>query len=378
MTHSRHKIFGRVAPAIFSTAILLFSFLALNAAQAATSEVEARYGEAAVVREFVSILRAKTISNDLKTVLLDKTRPADKSFAQKIAVGWKGYNDKNVHAEFDQLVVRGDDGKEVLRLKSLPSPANTYLINDRVWVVPAQGSIEKSLRQHLNQTPSTSRAGDSRASSAAIFFGATYAVAANGSVDAVIPAFLFATARNTNETAQNALLGNSARRFLGRPENGFGSFWRDALARPVDVRCEKNSAFGLIEIEGEKRPFQSKADGSLVITLRDKTKILITAPVIDGSVLSDTMTIASCLKDDCSKVDPVAKSASGSSSGPWSKRGAFKAANEAESERVQTEREAALSLRPLGQCCENSECRETLLRQHNINFVPTTSGATKK
>ncbi len=261
---------------------IAFIFHSANVAAAPSqlSQTEIRYESAKAVREIASSLQSKTIPADIKAALLDFSRSEDKDYAQKQIVGWRPYLDTEAFAEFDELVIRDADGFEILRMKpnsSWNQAVPTFEINGRSWTVPPTGSVLKSLREHLAETHASAQ----NPRLLRMLITEVFAGGKEGSQVAApeAPAFVFAAKlMSVSEVVQH----NSPSRHLA-DENPILETLKSYTPLNWDVACQGGNASGTIKIAHDRMQFDSRSDGTLVLTMSDaaKTRLLVTARKID-------------------------------------------------------------------------------------------------
>lgn len=263
---------------------------ALAVASSEQSNPLAQYQNAALVQHLVREMQSPTISNELRAQLLDSSRPEDLAYAKSLIVGWKSLHLNRTSAEFDELVSFDSRGHEVLRIKRLDDP-QTFLINGRPWVAPNNGSISQSLRQHLEwskdesaeqQSPSHRRKYKSVAK--AILFSASVSRAARESVG-LAPAYLVASTHSGGIFSATGAVRALPPAVVGK----YKLF--DDLGPLVGIRvqCRDGGASGHTSVLGNRLQFESRRDGSVVVTLEDaeKTKLLVTPQIVDRRKLAN-------------------------------------------------------------------------------------------
>lgn len=315
--------------AIFATFIFFATLISVPLANSAElSLTEKRYASAMVVQNVIQDLQAPQISNALKTLLLDRARPEDKAFVTSLVVQWKKNRiDKNIYAEFDQLVVRNSRGTEVLRMSEMNS-RGSFVINGRPWTVPGKGSIEKSLRQHLVKPsafnvakPSSSFAAASLPTAAKIFAFVPRAEAARRkeTKDVEPPfvnaAYLFVVQGIVKDSkpyvasATDTLALNQVQPYIftGNPLIGFIKRFREEA---FEVQCDGSTASGYAVIGETKVHFEVRADGRMVLTdQREGFKKIRATPKLTAlpdktMAVGTDMTYSACTRPDCTEIDP--------------------------------------------------------------------------
>lgn len=298
-------LFARVQILVIAS-LVSFTFLTTTPALAAAAKEasaivnypEQRYANATSLRNLTTALKSKILSNELKKAILEAARPEDRSFAQSIVVKWKAYTDKNIHTEFDELVVQDDSGKELLRLQPMPEQG-ILLLNGREWTAPEKGSIEKSLRNHLANSsaqnfPRTRDAG--KFASFTPIFAPKAAWAAGETSPALAAAYVFTTTLSDSHgkkipsftvpaPVEAAAVLGIEKTNLRQNENAVRGFYRAVTLRPIEVVCRGSTAAGRAEVGGVKTKFETRADGKILFQLEDVagTRLLVTPKIEDSS-----------------------------------------------------------------------------------------------
>ncbi len=281
--------------------LLVTALAVLSTAGASTtnaSNIQARYESAQAVEKIVTALQSKIIPAEIKSSLLDGARAEDKDFAKSVVVNWKSYNDTNAFAEFDELLVLDEEGRESLRMKVLEAP-HSFQINGRAWTVPATGSISKSLREHLETATDDSASASSASKKFARYLNRMLPTAFAAKPNAALaPAYLFASGvtnrtlpgprdegprpelNNQPATTTEALIEKSPKQYLVHDGSLLGIL-KSFIS--LKVECRAGSAHGSARVNGDRLAFESRPDGSLIFTVDDeaKTKLLVTSETSD-------------------------------------------------------------------------------------------------
>lgn len=352
-------------PPLLTAAVTLPLFTTANAG------AESRYVAAAAVSELVENLKAAIIPTELKTALLKNVRTDDKVFSTDVIIHWKTYTDRNFHAEFDALVVDGDSKAEALRLQLVDATTNTYVINGRVWVMPKNGSIEKSLRIFFSET-GTSAHREPRATSV---FGAILSPAVAAAEDfTVVQRNAAITFLYVYKTAEGSKLIPTKEAVASASDHLVKSLLNKYFGTSIKVRCNGLVARGDMVIDGHKVGFESQAPGVLLLTTDNpiKSKVLVQAKaqISNGViVVHEELRTVACLNADCSK---VSTDTNHETPLPWLVH--EKPLSEFDTYIAETKaKQAIMAIRPLGACCLQESCRKSL-EEKNVNLIRDASG----
>lgn len=280
---------------ILKTLVSVFLTFMINVPHelfAAPSQIEARYAAAKFVHDLVKTLQSPMIPEEIKKTLLDGVRDEDKSYAKSLVVKWKPYTDETVYADFDQLVIRDENGQEVLRVRPPIDPSGEFSINGRNWISPTSGSIEKSLRDFLGSEKSDlAHRGRSRAKIIAMLFwgGSSSAQALKpeilrGQRDPIAPLYLFTTLTSSKAaSAAGALAEKSPGAYLAKDDTFYSNFIGIFSEPPKTVACTTAGAKGTASVNGVGAAFEARPDGSVALQFSDsnKTRLLVSSRVID-------------------------------------------------------------------------------------------------
>lgn len=245
----------------------------------AENHSEELYWQAVEAKEIAAAVHQAVPPADLKESLLSHTRDADRSYAKQMLLHWKQNSTLNVQSEFNHLILRSKDGREILRVAPVGTSVDQFQINGMKWTVPQNGSVAESLKRVLAE----------RKTGASLFDLITPRAFADEPLPGQAIAFLYATVNQRREELRKA--ENQKRKDLmatpeqqlrtWRPEpylvRSEGSvpdrLWDQVVGNPVKLRCSADSASGHIKLAGESVAFTVFAsDSSTIFTSAETGK----------------------------------------------------------------------------------------------------------
>lgn len=276
------------------TSALLPLLLLMSGVALAASPTTTRYMAAHMTRDLVAAMKSKVIPVELKNTILENARPEDRDFAKSIVVHWKAYSDREVQAEFDQLVIKDEYGVDVLKIRpdvsaspqDVDALGNRFVINGRVWSKPKTGSIEKSIRQFLKDNVAIN---EGRNSPLFARFLSPAAAFAADTTNFAKPVYLYVSLggflsepKNLPPTAM--ILKNNPKDAIYDSRKGWDSF----LHRDVAVQCTGSVARTKAKVGSTIADVESRPDGSVVLTFnndKQKAKLLVTSKKFDAKTV---------------------------------------------------------------------------------------------
>ncbi len=254
----------------------------LTTTQPAFSSQLAQFENAAVTARIAAELNQDSLSQELKSALIESARPEDTIAIKSLLARYKHANDLKFNPVFGRLNATRDGDEVVFSIEMDNATPGRFAINGREWKTPRTGSILNALNRDVFQEKKK------RSAKLELFFPEAFGET-SASPAVRMAAYIFVSARRNSNgwvdqgdaaayLSQKKDIYDVLLRGSDFPQATAGdkvkSIWDAIWVSPINVQCTPEGAKGFALVAGSEVEFLAQDDLSVILKSRGSEQAL--------------------------------------------------------------------------------------------------------